>query len=62
MFSSFASQEQNEVGAEVVVLLKFAYSRCNFSNIAWTIEQNGVELKNSYWPLLEFSGCYPEIM
>lgn len=49
MFSSFASQEQNKIGAEVTVTLKFTYNRCNFSNATPTIEQNGVALKN---PLL----------
>lgn len=55
MFSSFASQGQSERGVKVTVMLKFTYNRCNFSNAAQTIEQNGIALKN---PVLTITGHF----
>lgn len=55
MFSSFASQEQSESRVKVTVMLKLTYNRCNFSNAAQTIEQNGIALKN---PVLTITGRF----
>lgn len=50
------------MGVKVTVMPKFTSSRCNFSNAAQTVEQNGAVLKYPLLVITRTSKCDPKAM